>query len=71
MARFTGVPLMTMADQIIATLNNAPLCSRCGMGTRIYGVEPHAENEKKDIRTYVCGNCETVEVRVVPALAVN
>jgi hypothetical protein len=41
------------------------------MDTRIYGVEPHAENEKKDIRTYVCDNCETVEVRVVPASAIN
>jgi hypothetical protein len=48
-----------------------PQCSRCGQATRIYGVEPHSQYEKTDIRTYVCDGCETVEVRIVPNTAIN
>jgi hypothetical protein len=39
--------------------------------TRIYGVEPHSQYEKTDIRTYVCDGCETVEVRMIPHAALN
>jgi hypothetical protein len=46
-----------------------PPCSRCGALTRIYGVEPHSQYDKTDIRTYVCDGCETIEVRIIPALA--
>ena len=48
-----------------------PSCSRCGKLTRIYGVEPHSQYEKTDIRTYVCDGCETVEVRLIPQAALN
>lgn len=49
----------------------APICSRCGQLTRIYGVEPHSQYENTDIRTYVCDGCETVEVQIVPNTTVN
>jgi hypothetical protein len=48
-----------------------PRCSRCGRTTRIYGVEPHSQNDKTDVRTYVCDVCETVEVRIVPNAVSN
>ena len=47
-----------------------PPCSRCGDRTRIYGIEPHSQYERTDVRTYVCDGCETVEVRLVPATMV-
>lgn len=48
-----------------------PPCSRCGQGTRIYGVEPHSQYEKTEIRTFVCDGCETVEVRMIPTSSIN
>ncbi len=62
---------MTMTatgDPITLNAMGCPLCSRCGEMTRIYGVEPHTENDRTDIRTYVCDGCETVEVRIIPAI---
>jgi hypothetical protein len=50
---------------------DCPDCSRCGKLTRIYGIEPHSQYEKTDIRTYVCDNCETVEVRMIPHSTLN
>ena len=50
---------------------DCPQCSRCGQTTRIYGVEPHSQDEKTDIRTYVCEGCETVEVRMIPRAMLN
>jgi hypothetical protein len=61
-----------MSLQMVMTPEpTTPICSRCGQTTRIYGVEPHSQNEKTDIRTYVCDGCETVEVRIVPNAILN
>lgn len=50
---------------------HCPSCSRCGQNTRIYGIEPHSQYTKTDIRTYVCDGCETVEVRLIPTESLN
>lgn len=43
-----------------------PACPICGDETRLYGIEPHLAFPRTDIRTYVCTNCDAVEVMQVP-----
>jgi hypothetical protein len=41
-----------------------PLC-RCGGATRLSHVEPHAVDEQKSLRTYVCQTCGSLQTHVV------
>jgi len=44
----------------------SPACPKCGDETRLYGIEPHSAFPRTDVRTYVCKNCDGVEVIQVP-----
>jgi len=41
-----------------------PLC-QCGGTTRLSHVEPHATDEGKSLRTYVCQTCGSLQTHVV------
>jgi hypothetical protein len=58
----------TMTDTLIslAAVEVTPACQRCGVSTRLYGVEPHPRLPHTDLYTYVCALCDTTEVLVVP-----
>ena len=43
-----------------------PLCEKCGAETHLYGIESHPTRARADLRTFVCGQCETVQTSVVP-----
>lgn len=42
-----------------------PACERCGGVTRLIGIEPHSTIERTELRTFVCTQCEAVQVEVV------
>ena len=43
-----------------------PKCPNCGSETLLSRIE--AENDRVDLRTYVCPDCETVLTGLAPAL---
>jgi hypothetical protein len=43
-----------------------PNCERCGAQTRLFGIEAHPTVERTELRTYVCGQCDTVQTESVP-----
>jgi hypothetical protein len=57
-----------MSDILVSltAIEITPACGRCGVSTRLYGVEPHPRLPHTDLYTYVCAPCDATEVLVVP-----
>jgi hypothetical protein len=42
-----------------------PLCDRCGGKTKLFGIEAHPTHKRADLRTFVCTQCEAIQIDIV------
>jgi len=46
------------------TLNTS--CAKCGVATRLVGIEPHPRLAETDVWTFECANCGHTEIAARP-----
>jgi hypothetical protein len=49
------------------TMLAGPRCTLCSGDTRLYGIEAHPTNDRAELRTYVCMQCDGVQTQETPA----
>jgi hypothetical protein len=47
-------------------IGGPPDCNRCGAKSRLFGIEPHPDVDRSELRTYVCKQCDALQTEVVP-----
>jgi len=41
-------------------------CRHCGGTLKLFGIEPHPTVARKELRTYVCRQCDQIRTETVP-----